>query len=356
MRKLLEWVLVATLLASCGGGRESDGGWDARVVFTAPDKIGGLDIGDLDPDRPGLEIACVLRTGAAYLVGRRTDGKWSGEEIAVVGGEMLQCAIGDVDERTPGNELVIAGMLAGTEEDGGPGAVYVVSRADGKWHCELAWQAPALVHGVTVMDIDPRRPGNEIVAVGFDRAATLVFRDGDGWAHEKAVDLTGRGKSVVPRGGEAVIATDDGTVTALVRVGDAWGLKALSLSVAGQSRLGVAPDGRIVSAGDDGVLRLIDGKALFDIHREGRKLRGAVLADLDPASPGLEAATASYLMKITVLYPPKAASGNDWRPEVVFTDTGKFHHLDAGDLIPESPGDELAGCGYSKNLVIVSRK
>jgi hypothetical protein len=160
----------------------------------------------------------------------------------------------------------------------------------------------------------------------------------------------------MPRGNEAIIASSDGTVYALARTGDAWGLEALSLSTAGQSRLGVAPDGRIVSAGDDGVLRLIDGKNLFDIHREGQKLRGAVLADLDPSSPGLEAATASYEMTITVLYPPTAGSGEEWRPEVVFIDTGKFHHLDAGDLIPESPGMELAGCGYSKNLVIVSRK
>jgi len=353
MRKLFGWILVATLLASCGG--DSGGGWDARVVFTAPDKIGGLDIGDLDPDLPGLEVACVLRTGAVWMVGR-IDGKWIATPVASVGGEMLQCAIGDVDDRTPGNELVIAGMLQGTEEDGGSGAVYVVSRVDGKWQCTLAWTASALVHGVTVMDIDPRRSGNEIVAVGFDRAATIIFRDGDGWARERAVALSDRGKSVMPRGDEAVIAMSDGTVCALVRVDDAWGLRALSLSEAGQSRLGVAPDGRIVSAGDDGVLRLIDGKNLFDIHREDQKLRGAVLADLDPSSPGLEAATAGYLMKITVLYPPKSGSGNDWRPEVVFTDTGKFHHLAAGDLIPESPGMELAACGYSKNLVIVNRK
>jgi hypothetical protein len=229
----------------------------------------------------------------------------------------------------------------------------VTRHGEDDWRCEQVWLAPALVHGVDVMDLDPAHPGNEIVCVGFDEAATIVYREGDGWAHRKLVDLTGKGKSVVahPDGG-AVIAVSSGLVEHLVTEEGGWGLVTLLGEDAGQSRLGVAADGRIVSAGDDGALRLIENGTVRVIHQEAQKLRGAVLADLDPASPGLEAATASYLMKITVLYPTK----NGWRPEVVFTDTGKFHHLGAGDLLPDSPGTELAACGYSKKLVVVSRK
>jgi hypothetical protein len=358
MRTVMAWILAVVFLSACGGpsGEEPTkpvaGQWDAKVVHTAEDKIGGLDVGDILPDVAGDEIACVLRDGSVTVVWPTHPG-WAALGVAKVGGEMLQCAIGDVDERVPGNEIVIAGMKKGTEEDGGNGAVHVVTRhGENDWRCEQVWLAPALVHGVTVMDIDPARPGNEIVCVGFDSKATIVFRDGDGWARETAVDLPGKGKSVVPRGNDAVIATAAGTVDLLVKVEDSWGLESLLASEAGQSRLGVAPDGRIVSAGDDGVLRLIDGETVTEIHRESQKLRGAVLADLDPASKGLEAATASYLMKITVLAP----DGDGWRPEVVFTDTGKFHHLDAGDILPDSPGMELAGCGYSKRLVVVSRK
>ncbi|MEN8149259.1 MAG: hypothetical protein ABFS86_05515 [Planctomycetota bacterium] len=359
MRNVIGWALAVALLAACGGSADEPvvggggGSWEARVVFRAPDKIGGLDVGELIASDPGEEIACVLRNGEAHIVLPSGSGSVT-IKVADVGGEMLQCAIGDVDARYPGNEIVIAGMKSGTEEDGGPGAVYVlshVSEHEGAWRCAEAWLAPALVHGVTVMDIDPARPGNEIVCVGFDSAATIVYRDGDGWAHETVVDLPGKGKSVAPLGSQAVIATALGTVGFLTKDDDSWEFESLRVSEAGQSRLGVAPDGRIVSAGDDGALRLIDDGKVTVIHREAQKLRGAVLADLDPASPGLEAATASYLMKITVLTP----DGDGWRPEVVFTDTGKFHHLDAGDILPDSPGMELAGCGYSKNLVVVRR-
>ena len=83
---------------------------------------------------------------------------------------------------------------------------------------------------------------------------------------------------------------------------DSWRTRTLDDAGAGQSRLGFA-GGQLIAARDDGVLAVFALPADLgtvgpgtgrEIHRETQKLRGAVLADLDPASPGLEAATAGY--------------------------------------------------------------
>ena len=52
-----------------------------------------------------------------------------------------------------------------------------------------------------------------------------------------------------------------------------------------------------------------------------------------------------------MLYP----KGDAWRAETVFRDTGRFHHLVAGELLAAGAGIELAGCGYSRRLTVVGR-
>ena len=351
MRTMVLCLVLTTVAAACGGERgDADGptGWKTEVVFTAPAKLGGLDVGDLDPDRPGDEIATVCLSGQMFLISRGADG-WKGELMVEVPGEMIQCAIADADPRSPGNELVAVGMDEGTENDGGKGAVHVVSRTADGWKSERVHVANALVHGVCVADLDPDREGNEILAVGFDRLAVLIYRTEEGWVREIVASLPGNGKNAVAYKGGAAIATSTGRVDLLRKTGTRWGLETLVTTGAGQSRLGT--DGsRLLSAGDDGRLLFIDGETATPVHAETQKLRGAVLADLDPDEEGVEAATAGYEFTISVLYPE-----DDWRAVAVFTDTAKFHHLASGQLDPDTPQEELAACGYSGRVVVVSR-
>jgi len=351
MRTILVCALVSAVLTACGGQSGDPGGpegWRAEVVFTAPAKLGGLDVGDLDPDRPGDEIATVCLSGQMFLVSRGADG-FKGELMVEVPGEMIQCVIADADPRSPGNELVAVGMDQGTEDDGGKGAVHVVSRTADGWKSERVHVAEALVHGVCVADLDPDREGNEILAVGFDKVAVLIYRTEAGWVREVVASLPGNGKNAVPFKGGAAIATSAGRVDLLRKTGGRWGLETLVTAAAGQSRLGT--DGTsLLSAGDDGRLLFIEGDTATPVHTETQKLRGAVLADLDPDEEGVEAATAGYEFAISVLYPE-----DDWRAVKVYTDTAKFHHLASGQIYPDTPEEELAGCGYSGRVVVVSR-
>jgi hypothetical protein len=118
---------------------------------------------------------------------------------------------------------------------------------------------------------------------------------------------------------------------------------------AGLARLGTDGE-RIVAARDDGAFCMVAGGACTVLYKEGKRLRGAVLADLDPSVPGLEAATAGYSGRVTVLFP----DGATWREETVFEDTDAIHHLAAGELLVEG-GVELVCCGFSRRLVVLRR-
>lgn len=79
------------------------------------------------------------------------------------------------------------------------------------------------------------------------------------------------------------------------------------------------------------------------------KLRGAVLADLDPRSPGLEAATVGYGRELSVVSNLGSATPAAVTP---FVDSAALHHLTAANL-DDDPTLELIACGHSGLLVLL---
>jgi hypothetical protein len=204
---------------------------------------------------------------------------------------------------------------------------------------------------VCIGDVDDALRGNEVVTVGFSNNATVLHRDGDGWRKVIALPLGSPGKTAVFFRGGAAVACAGGTVTVVEKKeGDVWETAVINESDAGRAR--IATDGhRILVACDDGGLRLLDEGLTTEIYRETDKLRGAVLADLDPYVDGIEAATAGYGKTMTVLYP-----GEDkWTPVTLVRDTGRFHHLTCGELLEAGAGKELVGCSYSGRVIVASR-
>jgi len=333
-----------------GSTAPASGGWTVETVLGLGRKVGGVTVGDLDPRHAGNEVAAVTATGEVWVV-HREGTEWKGELVARLAGEMIQCFAGDLDPGRPGQELLAVGMAEGTEDSGGKGAAFALWLDGDSWKTELLAEDDALVHGGCVWS-------GRGYLVGFSRRATEVVREGDSWRVRPVADLPGPGKIAVPTAISVLVGCASGEVLESVHdpKTDAWTTTVLARGTAGQSRLGT--DGaRIVSAGDDGVLSLLErgrdggGGRLVPIHRDDAKLRGAVIAELDAASPGPEVATTGYSGRIAVL---RERDGR-WEPELVHEEGEPLHHLAVGELDERNASRELVACGYGGKVLLLRR-
>ncbi len=330
-----------------------------EVALDAGVKLGGCAVGDVLPDHPGLEIVAVAVDGRVFLA-YDDEGTWVSREIGRAGGELIQCAIGDVHPDRPGNEIVAVGMKSGSEEDDGPGAAVVfwaqrngdADAGEVGFEHEVVTEDAALLHGVCIADLDPARDGDEALLVGFSESAMLLEYEDGGFTTRTVADLPGAGKNAVGFDGGAAVACMDGSVVH-VR-GDRDGgftTTVLDEAEAGAARIGAAGK-TLVVAYDDGTLALFADGRREEIHRDSDKLRGAVLAELDPSAAGMEAATGGYSKQLVRL----TRDGDAWKATVVHQDAARIHHVAAGDVTPRAPGAEIVACGYSGRVIVVLRR
>ncbi len=344
--------LLLGITACSGTGRNLSTEWQAKAVWTAPAKLGGCAVGDLVPQADGQEIVAVSITGEIHLLQHGEEG-WEARLLAETPGELIQVAVGDADPTRPGLEVLAVGMKAGVEEDGGPGMAWLVSDINTPNPILTPlFEDTALVHGGCIADVDPDRPGEEIVVAGFGKKVHVLSFDGAGYLQEVAGELSGPAKQVVAWNGGVAVACSNGELVFLKKENQAWTSRVFAKAPAGLARLGPSSEHLLV-ARDDGVLWELDTEGVGrEIHREGEKLRGAVHADLDPDHPGLEYASAGYEGRIVILAeatPGEFLSVDVWRSDQ------RFHHLTSGEVDSAGIGFELIGCGYSGEVVLVRR-
>ncbi len=350
--------LILLLSTACVPTVPDEDPWLAEVVFQAPAKLGSCAVGDVDPRFEGAEIVATCVTGDIYVVHREGE-KWVGESVfdppvrgegsTIFGrigktGEMIQCAVGDVRPDLPGLEIVVVGMIEGSERSSGPGAAWCLYRTPDGWERELIRYDPALLHAVCVVKQD-------VFVAGFEKQVYLARREEQGWAPRQIVsELPGAAKNAIPLQDGVALACNNGSIVVVRPDDSGWKTEDADWRDAARGR--IATDGkRLLSADDDGVLTLIDGEDHTVLHRSSKKLRGAVLADLDPTRAGLEVATTGYDGKIVIV----VREGDTWKATTVFSDPQGFHHLASGELDGE-PGDEVVACGYSGRIVMVTRR
>ena len=346
----LKLLFAACSFASLGCAQLANP-WRSAVIVETGTKLGGCAVGDVDPAHPGNEVLAVAENGKVYLA-RPYGRRWVAESIAKAEGELLQCAVGDFDAEHPGEEIVVVGMLKGGEDDGGQGAAYVLERKDAKgpWSLRLLLTDSALIHAACVADVDPELPGAEILVAGYGKK--LWVTDAKGSAPEAVMELDGPAKAIHAYRGGVAVACSTGELLWIRKAEGKWTKSVLEKGPVGQARLGGSAD-QLAVARDDGQLMHYDAEGRArPIYRESQKLRGAVLAELDPTWKGLEAASVGYEMKLAVHY----QEAGKWYSEVVHTDDDRFHHLAVGELDASSPGLEIVGCGYSGRLIIAGRE
>lgn len=362
-RRLRRSGLVAPLLLaaalSCAPAAE-DGGddippagppptsiWSTEVAASLGEKLGGVTLGDVVANSVGDEIAVVGASGRVWSVSRAKTG-WVSAELLQLPGEGIVVVAGELDGED-GDELVVGGMAAGGEDDGGEGSLRLLSRdGSGAWSATELHRSPALVHAVCLTDIDG--DGRlDVLAAGFARQLVLASRPHKEWEVKVVADLPAPAKSMVPWKHGVALALTDGQVLEARPGPNGFSLSPLDAITSGRARLATDEE-RLLCASDDGSLRLIGNGAAQEIHRSGDKLRGAVLANLVPTLPGLEAATVGYDGRVLVF------NFREGLPvlTLVHSDGDRLHHLCAGPISAAGAGLYLVAVGYS-GRVLVSR-
>jgi hypothetical protein len=317
--------------------------WERTVLLSTGTKLGGCAIGDLDPERPGDEIAVVAGNGEVWIASRAGD-RWTGSAVARVGGEMIQCAIGDADLESPGLELVVVGMREGSEDSGGPGRAHLIRAVPGGWAVERIFDDASLLHAVCIAN-------GAVFVAGFSGRAFRLVRSPNGWRADPIAELPGAAKAAAVVGDGVAFACNDGSLVHVARDGAGFTSRVVDKRRAGRARL--ASDGRrLLVADDDGQLSLLaPGVDAERVYKSREKLRGAVLADLDPAVEGAELATAGYDRQVVLL----RHVGDGFQSLVLAQEPDRLHHLACGELDP-APGLELVAVGFGGDLVMFRRR
>ncbi|GJM21738.1 MAG: hypothetical protein DHS20C15_16530 [Planctomycetota bacterium] len=330
--------------------------WQVETAAELGEKIGCVVFGDFDPDTPGEEIAALGGSGRVWIISWQDD-RWAAVQVAQAPGEMIQGVAADLDPTVAGDELVLVGMAEGGEESGGAGAAFAAVReSSAHWKLVKLHEAGSLIHGVTAAELLPA-PGPELVLTGFDREVGVLARDAGGdFEYRVVAQLDGAGKNAAPHDDGVVVAVTDGSLLRVQPPLDGeheFRVDTLFEHPAGLARLG--SDGeRVLIAADDGQLMLVepDGSS-FAIHSETQKLRGAVLANLDPISKGLEAASVGYAGDL-VVHRRGAAGG--WSSELVTHDAERLHHLAVGLPAGRTSSLALATAGYGGRVIVAWRQ
>lgn len=333
------------------------GPWLAEVALDAGVTLNACALGDVLPERPGPELVGVGGRGEVFVVWREGE-RWSSERVLSTGGELVQVAVGDVDPTRPGLEIVAVGASRGGEDDGTPGRATLIYRAGEQWQSERLRDERSLIHAVCPV------PGGVVVA-GYDQRVTLLERREGRWRERDLGELPGPARCAVPLPEEpgppgVALCCKDGSVVRCVRRGEDYELLPADFRASGRARLSAANDHLLV-ADDDGTLALVPGlapglpehvrgQARVEIYRASSKLRGAVLADVDPSAPGLEACTCSGAGELTVL----SHVDGRWRPAEAARDTAILHDLCYGPL--GELGPVLVAASRGGRLWVVRRR
>ncbi len=349
--------LIVALLAGTLSSRAMAEPWKCQILMQSEHGMGGAAIGDLDPESPGNEVAVVNDAGEVWLV-RRVNGEWKPERIYAGKGELIMCAIGDVDSGHPGNELVGVGMVEGPESREGPGQVVMIWKDGDTWSSRAIFQDDHMIHGVAVGDVSARHEGNEVIAAGFNHRVQLLHQNGTTWEHETIYVANDRLKIAMAAdiiserpGLEVVVTGSDGRPQVLWEGTLGWHHQTIYVDRLGQSRV-AAGKGGILIGGDGGKVTLANhkgGRWEADLlGRDTAKIRGVVLGDVDPTSPGEEAYACGYSGNVTQFV---RTSGDYWRSRLLYSDGRPLHYLLAGEFDPVHPGPELITCGHGGRLV-----
>lgn len=324
--------------------------WIQETALDLPSAITACAIGDLDPDRPGNEIAAVAEDGSIHMVFLEEQ-TWGHEIVRDAGGRLLHCAIGDVDPTHPGNELVVVGEAEGGAGGQSSGAVFLASRDNGGWQVNQLFEDSAPVAAACIVDLDPGQTGQDLVVVGHSQRASRIWRNGDNWDSTTIATLTTPCTGAASfREGIAVAATD-GSVTRLTRSDSTWTLTELEGPT--QGSVTVSAHGSMLIVARDESITILDQESTPATFTS-TKWSGIRFAVAGSSSPELYDTEIAFISDnaIDVL---QVLTMTSWKTTRAFEDTATLLHLATGRVEGRGEGECVATCGSSGLLTVAHR-
>jgi len=338
--------------------------WDSATLFTDDEKLDGVEIGDADNDGVKDLVICGLSGVVTHI--EKNGGVWVSQTLweNPDAGEQITPDIGDIDGDGK-NEVVVGGMAQGGEDEDGAGSIDMIEHDGTSWVRTNLFTDINLVHGLTIGDIDPDKPGNEVVGVGFSYNCTLIYNDAGTWKSEVIYTSDGKIKKNIiddidpDRAGQEMVIVDKArNVTMIYKDGGVWKSEHMFKAEAGVSRVCVgeldplSPGKEVVVGDDDGKAYIIrksggtwSGLKIID---EVDKNRGVWIGDVDYTHDGNELIVTGYSAEVTMFW----GSGSDWSSELIYTVPSKdrVHDVRIGEFDPDHVGNEIVIIGYDQKV------
>jgi len=239
------------------------GRWMARTLYTSPEPIYGVEAADLTDEWLGPEIGLTDWTTRNMTILHREGSTWVNESVHC-NDSLVRIASGDVDPSNPKWEFVASG---------GNGSLVKVLRTNHTWVATTLWRDNSMLLNVAVGDFYPLHQGVEIVTVGFSGNVTMVTGGQDTevfvmWNSTNSLEGVSVGDLHPERDGNEVL-------------------------VSGYRRNAVLISYKPETGWEQSVI--------YTETDEELELNGALVADMDPTSPGLEGLVTALRAGATIL-------------------------------------------------------
>lgn len=200
-----------------------------------------------------------------------------------------------------------------------------VQAQEARWSAEVLIESQHGMGGAAIGDLDPDRPGNEVVVVNAAREVWLAHHFGGEWQPERI--YKGDGELIMCAVGD-VDPRHAGNE--FVGVGMVQGQ---------ESRTG---PGQVVMVQKDGT-RWIPTQIFQDDHM----IHGVAIGDVSSRHAGNEIIACGFNHRVTLL----SLAGDRWRSEVIYVGNDRMKIAAIADVLPERHGLEVVVSGSDGNVV-----
>ncbi len=334
-------------------------GWEAAVVHRGEQGVWYAHAAKVIDAYGAPEIIATDDAGRVLVLSVYS-GKWTPLGVTPDGQWLAPSRPADVDPRVPGREIYAAGKAGNVHR------VHVEALPFGKFELrsvEVGHLAGEEFHTVVAEDLDPTRPGDELLAFAIS-GAVVALTPGSGASDfdmRKVADLPGRMRDavVLPGVPPAIVGpTRSGHVIALRMTVRGIDSEVLAREPMGLGRIAIGAGGRVLwVTRDDGVLlrfaRNADGTWAREVAFAGAQGLRGVAAGRFFAEPEREAvAVYGYGKQVQLVW---REAGGPWRVDTIFRGEAQGHWLTVGEFDGRNGTEELVAAGFGGEVVLLRR-